>query len=192
MSQSFLNQLLDNPGSRVQSENGEKCIICLEEYDTLNPSTGNIECQVRLPCNHGMGSSCLVTWLRTGNNCPVCRAEFFVVEPRQRIGNGIANVDRPMPAPPVRNRPAIEPAPASHSRTVVTRGNGLGARLKAIRESRYTAIVGRVILDFCEEILIDFLLESLRGYVTSDEEISEETDDIPPSSVTFTPTRTAS
>lgn len=77
MSQTFLNQLLNNPENRVQSEQGEQCSICLEEYDTLNTSTGTIECQIRLPCNHSIGSLCVVTWLQTGKNCPVCRAVFF-------------------------------------------------------------------------------------------------------------------
>lgn len=192
MSQPFLNQLLVNPENRVQSEKGEKCIICLEEYQTLNPTTGTIECEIRLPCNHGIGSSCLVNWLHTGNNCPVCRADFFGVEPRQRTRNGIAIVNRPITAPPARNRPAVEVEPASHSRIVATRATGVGARLEAIRDSRYTAIFVRVFLDFCKEILIDFILESLRGCVTSDPESCGETEDISPSSVTATPTRTVS
>ena len=173
----------------MQSENGEKCIICLEEYDTLNPTTGNMECQIRLPCNHRIGSSCLVTWLRTGNNCPVWRAVFFGTGARQRIGNGIANVDRPTPGPPIRNRAAIEAEVAPHGLTVATRANGIGARLRAIRDSRFTAIFVEVILECLWRFLIDCLIDSFRNRC-SDEESSGEIDDVFPSPGATTPTRT--
>ena len=189
MSQNFLNQLLNNPENRVQSENGEKCIICLEEYDTLNPTTGNVECQIRLPCNHSIGSSCLVTWLRAGNNCPVYRAVFFSTRARQRIGNSVANVGRPISTPTVRDRAAIEAEVAPHGLTVATRGNGLGARLRAIRDSRFTAVFVEVILEFLWRFLIDCFIGWLRDRY-SDEEGSEETDETSPSPGATTPTRT--
>ena len=49
MSQRFFARLLSATGDRVRSEKGD-CMICLEDYNTLNTSTGVIECEVRLPC----------------------------------------------------------------------------------------------------------------------------------------------
>ena len=188
MSQAFLNQLLNDPGNQVPFENGEKCIICLEEYETLNPTTGTIECKIRLPCNHGIGSSCLVTWLRTGNNCPVCRAAFFGPGARQRRGNNsMANVDRP--TQPVRNRAAIEAGVAPHGLTVATRGNGLGRGLRAIRDSRITAHIVELVLYCLYRFLLDCLIDSVRNRF-SDEDSSGETEDNSPSPDATTPTRT--
>ena len=92
----FLNRLLSTSANRVHSES---CMICLEEYNTLNTSTGIIECEVRLPCSHRIGSSCIVTWLRANNNCPACRATFFPAQPRPNLEHGIIDVDRPRAAP---------------------------------------------------------------------------------------------
>lgn len=39
--------------------------------------TGVIECQIRLPCNHTLGSACIATWLKSNNTCPVCRHVLF-------------------------------------------------------------------------------------------------------------------
>ncbi len=45
---------------------------------TLKSSgTGVIECEIRLPCSHRVGSACIATWLRTNNTCPVCRRVLF-------------------------------------------------------------------------------------------------------------------
>ena len=191
MSQTFLNQLLINPENQVHSKNGEKCIICLEEYETLNPSTGNFERQIRLPCNHSIGSACLVTWLRTGNNCPVCRATFFDIGARQRVVHtrvvhSVARVNRPMSATSVRNRAGIE---AEVSPYDLTGGNGLGARLRAFRDSRFTAIVGDLMYVCLRQFVIDCFVDLVwnrRG----DEDGSGGTDDITSAPSATTPTRT--
>lgn len=86
MSQEFLNRLLSTAESRVQgSEDGANCMICLEDLNTLNTSTGVVEWEVALPCGHAVGSSCIVTWLRTNNSCPACPATFFPAQPRQNL-----------------------------------------------------------------------------------------------------------
>lgn len=36
-----------------------------------------MECPIRLPCSHIIGSACITTWLQTRSTCPICRFEFF-------------------------------------------------------------------------------------------------------------------
>ena len=90
-----LSQLLSNSENRIQSQKGDECIICYREYNTLDPSTGAMECEIRLPCNHSIGSVCLVTWLREGNSCPMCRER--VVKPRcARCGDAAPEQHQPL------------------------------------------------------------------------------------------------
>lgn len=98
MSQRFLEGLLSATESRVNSDQDAKCMVCLEDYNTLNTSTGIVEWEMRLPCGHRIGSSCIVTWLQVNNNCPACRAIFFPAQPRPHLEHGISNNDRPRPA----------------------------------------------------------------------------------------------
>lgn len=89
MSQEFLNRLLGNPENYVHAD----CMICLEKYNTLNTSTGVVEREIRLPCGHGVGSSCIVIWLQANNNCPACRAIFFPAQPRPYLEHGVMGSD---------------------------------------------------------------------------------------------------
>lgn len=84
-------------------------MICLEEYNTLNTSTGIIECEIRLPCHHGVGSACIVNWLGANNNCPKCRATFFSAQPQPYFEHEITNDDRPYPAPTTPESPIGPP-----------------------------------------------------------------------------------
>ena len=96
MSQEFLNHLLSTAENRVHSEQDDAiCMICLEKYNTFNTSTGIIEIEIKLPCGHKIGSSCIVTWLQTNNNCPACWATFFSAQPRPYLEHGIMNADIP-------------------------------------------------------------------------------------------------
>jgi len=76
MSQEFLVQLLTSD-NRVTSGPRQTCHICLQECDTISTETGIIECPIRLPCSHVIGSACIAKWLRTNNTCPICRHKFF-------------------------------------------------------------------------------------------------------------------
>ena len=60
-----------------------KCVICHEETSTMSRDTGYIELQLRLPCNHVVGSGCIVAHFKEKNFCPVCRREFFPAQPPQ-------------------------------------------------------------------------------------------------------------
>ncbi|KAM0800329.1 hypothetical protein BDR22DRAFT_889689 [Usnea florida] len=71
------------------------CMICLEPYGSINPSTGAVEVQIRLPCSHMVGSVCISTWLNDQNNCPLCRRAFFPPEPHANIETRAVDVRPP-------------------------------------------------------------------------------------------------
>lgn len=96
MSQEFLSRLLSASEDREQSGN---CMICLEDYNTLNISTGTVEWGICLPCGHRVGSACIVTWLQDHNTCPACRASFFSAQPRPYLEHGIMGDDESRAAP---------------------------------------------------------------------------------------------
>lgn len=79
MAQAFLNQLLTTENC-VQSENNAQCSVCLKTYGTLT-DTAAIECEIRLPCNHTLGSVCAFTWLSSHKTCPLCRQELYSDQP---------------------------------------------------------------------------------------------------------------
>ena len=102
MSREFLDRLLSTKENHVHSDQDADCIICLEKYNTLNISTGTVELEIRLPCGHRMGSSCIVTWLKAHNNCPACRATFFPAQPRPYLVHGIMDGGTPRRTAPLR------------------------------------------------------------------------------------------
>ena len=87
MAEAFLYELLQMQNS-VHNPS-ERCTICLEEYGILCRENGTIEVEIRLPCNHTVGSACIATWLKTNNTCPVCRHEFFPAQPRPYLEHGV-------------------------------------------------------------------------------------------------------
>ena len=86
MAEAFLYELLQ-AHNRVNNQD-ERCCICLEEYGTLSRETGTIEVEMRLPCDHSIGSACIATWLKDNNSCPICRREFFPAQPRPYLEHG--------------------------------------------------------------------------------------------------------
>lgn len=93
MAENFLSQLLTTE-NRVESKEDGRCSVCLQVYGTLT-DTGAIECEVRLPCNHILGSMCPFTWLNSHNTCPFCRSEFFPAQPRPYLEHGIMGHETP-------------------------------------------------------------------------------------------------
>ena len=63
----------------------QDCVICLQEIGKKDPDTGVAESQVRLPCEHVVGSNCITVWLRTNNSCPLCRRVFFPAHREQDL-----------------------------------------------------------------------------------------------------------
>ncbi|KAL9077348.1 MAG: hypothetical protein Q9161_000193 [Pseudevernia consocians] len=117
MSQNFLNQLLSRTENRVISSPGERCMICLEDYNMLNMWTGITEYEIRLPCNHHVGSSCIANWLRTNNSCPQCRATFFAARPRPYPQHGNINQNRLAPDPRTTRSTVERPRDVSYTLT---------------------------------------------------------------------------
>ena len=89
MSEAFLHVLLHT--SNVVCLEGEQCGICLEEYNTTSRESGVVEVAIRLPCNHVVGSVCIVTWLTDHQTCPICRQELFQTHPRSDLDQDIAD-----------------------------------------------------------------------------------------------------
>ena len=46
-----------------------------------------------------IGSSCLVTWLRTNDSCPACRATIFPPQSRPNLAHSLGNEYRPAVPP---------------------------------------------------------------------------------------------
>ena len=51
----------------------------------MSSETGLVEMKVRLPCEHVVGSGCIVVWFRTNNSCPLCRRVFFRAHQEQYL-----------------------------------------------------------------------------------------------------------
>ena len=93
-------------------------MICLERYERLDTQTGVVEVEVRLPCGHGFGSACIVTWLKANNTCPACRRTLFpAAAPADYpyVEHGIAEGGEEAPAPAPAPTPMYQPPAAAES-----------------------------------------------------------------------------
>lgn len=91
MAEAFLRELLQVRNS-IQPTSGDQCVICFAECGTLCNETGIVEVEIRLPCNHIVGSRCIATWLgptgAANNSCPLCRRVFFPEQPQPYLEHG--------------------------------------------------------------------------------------------------------
>lgn len=55
----------------VDIPDDEPCSICYEPFQESNEEA------VKLPCLHIFGKSCIITWLKEYDTCPMCRHDFF-------------------------------------------------------------------------------------------------------------------
>ena len=83
MAQAFLAQLPRISRSLLAKED-QRCPICMEDYDTTPSAHGIVECAIKLPCSHVVGSECIRTWVSASddgrggkNTCPLCRHVLF-------------------------------------------------------------------------------------------------------------------
>ena len=148
--QDFLERLLRTAENRVYSKQGTHCMICLEDYNTLNTSTGIVEWEIRLPCGHGLGSSCIVTWLQTNNSCPACRSNVFSQQPRPYLEHGIMDTDRvrmaTVPAPVRRVIPTARAAPVPTTTYRAVLKDLMDLILKSVREFAITFVAAALLV----------------------------------------------
>ena len=87
MAETFLRQLLQ-VHNRVESDEVQTCVICMESCGTMSDETGLLELAIRLPlCKHVVGSGCIAKWLHTNNTCPLCRRVLFSTQSRPHLEN---------------------------------------------------------------------------------------------------------
>lgn len=60
-----------NLEKKTANENGEKCVICDENY-----KNGETICNTE--CNHEFHFDCLEEWIQIRQNCPLCRQDVSV------------------------------------------------------------------------------------------------------------------
>ncbi|KAG4385594.1 hypothetical protein AAZX31_12G123200 [Glycine max] len=74
---------------KEKDEDGKSCAICLEDFE---PS----EEVMLTPCNHMFHEDCIVPWLTSKGQCPVCRFVIFEIERGNQSSfnnNDIANLE---------------------------------------------------------------------------------------------------
>ncbi|KDP24198.1 hypothetical protein JCGZ_25855 [Jatropha curcas] len=67
-----------NERAREKEEDGKSCVVCLEDFEPK-------EAVMLTPCNHMFHEECIVPWVKSHGQCPVCR--FAICD---RIGGGTA------------------------------------------------------------------------------------------------------
>ncbi|CAH8392491.1 unnamed protein product [Eruca vesicaria subsp. sativa] len=74
-----------NPQGYSGGEDGKRCAVCLEDFEAK-------ETVMLTPCKHMFHEECIVPWLKTKGQCPVCR--FVILKPtRQESSPGISSPD---------------------------------------------------------------------------------------------------
>ena len=53
--------------SLEETSPSDLCSICMDDGEQV---------WLSMPCGHGFGRQCLLTWLKNSNKCPMCRAEI--------------------------------------------------------------------------------------------------------------------
>ncbi|EEF44516.1 E3 ubiquitin-protein ligase RNF115 [Ricinus communis] len=55
-----------NERAREKEEDGKRCAVCLEDFEPK-------EIVMLTPCNHMFHEECIVPWVKSNGQCPVCR-----------------------------------------------------------------------------------------------------------------------
>lgn len=73
-------------------EEGKRCAVCLEDFQPK-------EEVMTTPCNHMFHEQCIVPWVKSHGQCPVCR--FTLFERTERRGSASSNFNNSVSiAPP--------------------------------------------------------------------------------------------
>ena len=81
----FLQSLEKRVVSLFKLDHHECCVCFTPYYALSHPTTSDqpedndyvYEEPLQLPCNHIIGSMCLLRWAKEANTCPFCRAQLF-------------------------------------------------------------------------------------------------------------------
>lgn len=64
-------------------EDGKRCAVCLDDFEAGEMVT-------LTPCNHMFHGDCIVPWVKSNGQCPVCR---FVISDRSKEREGMGTSD---------------------------------------------------------------------------------------------------
>ncbi|WCJ30615.1 RING/U-box superfamily protein [Euphorbia peplus] len=73
---------------KEKEEDGKRCAICLEDFEIR-------EMVMMTPCNHMFHEECIVPWVKSHGQCPVCRASIW--EPTDGRSSSTINVTNVVP-----------------------------------------------------------------------------------------------
>ncbi|CAN0897456.1 E3 ubiquitin-protein ligase Iruka [Linum grandiflorum] len=66
----YRDRYADAGNAKLAEEGGKRCAVCLEDFEAKE--------EVRLtPCEHMFHEDCIVPWVKTNGNCPVCRCSLY-------------------------------------------------------------------------------------------------------------------
>lgn len=68
--------VLQNPNNaNIVNDDGKRCAVCLEDFERE-------ESVMLTPCNHMFHQDCIVPWVKSNGQCPVCR---FSIGERNKV-----------------------------------------------------------------------------------------------------------
>ena len=107
MAETFLFELLTSEEVLDYGDN-DRCFVCLQNYGSLTDA-GAMEREIRLPCNHSLGSMCISIWLKSNNTCPICRKELFPDQSHTNFQEDLVDGEIPNPPVAIPNPPVAVP-----------------------------------------------------------------------------------
>ncbi|KAG8641487.1 hypothetical protein MANES_13G152000v8 [Manihot esculenta] len=88
-----------NEREREKEEDGKRCAVCLEDFEPK-------EMVMVTPCNHMFHEECIVPWVKSHGQCPVCR--FTLCDPIRGSTAGPSNNNNNIPILPPNNLSPVD------------------------------------------------------------------------------------